>query len=210
MRFVAAGGYQNNNFWTIGKAARRGFVTSDGRSPGPGNWPSTTRLPRGEEDHPVRSICYAEAVAFVAWCNAVTPPPEQLAWSLPPEDHWEFAARSEEGLIYPWGDAFDPSRCNSAESNFRTTTPVTRYAGGASRAGCYDMAGNVWEFVFADDTHETNCVLRGGSFSNDRFEVRSYLRLFAVPVSHRPPDFGFRLAQVDQATAKRQQLPLEL
>jgi formylglycine-generating enzyme required for sulfatase activity len=57
------------------------------------------------------------------------------------------------------------------------------------------MAGNVWEFVLAEDAREGNtCVLRGGSFSNNRFEVRSYLRLFGVPVMHRPPDFGFRLA----------------
>jgi hypothetical protein len=210
MRFVAAGGYDNDDFWTIGKAARRGLVTYDGSSPGPGNWASAARPPEGQEDHPVSSICYAEATAFVAWCNAVAPLRGDLAWSLPPEDHWEFAARSEEGLIYPWGDAFDASRCNSAESNFRTTTPVTRYESGASRAGCYDMAGNVWEFVFADDTDETNCVLRGGSFSNNRFEVRSYLRLFAVPVTHRPPDFGFRLAQVDRSTAERQGLPLAL
>src|SRR6202035_5255840 len=136
-------------------------------------------------------------------CNAVAPPSGELAWSLTPEDHWEFAARSEEGFIYPWGDAFDASRCNSAESNFRTTTPVTRYESGASRAGCYDMAGNVWEFLLADDADETSCVLRGGSFSNTLFEVRSYLRLFGVPVTHRAPDFGFRLAQVDRSTTER-------
>jgi formylglycine-generating enzyme required for sulfatase activity len=208
MRFVAAGGYENDEFWTIREAARRRLVSLDGRSPGPGNWPRATRFPRGEEEHPVSSICYAEAMAFVAWCNAVAPLADGVAWSLPPEDHWEFAARSEEGLIYPWGDAFDPSRCNSAESGFGKTTPVTHYEGGASRAGSYDMAGNVWKFVLADDAHDTNCVLRGGSFSNNRFEVRSYVRLFGVPVTHRPPDFGFRLAQCGRGNRTRQGLPL--
>ena len=43
-------------------------------------------------------------------------------------------------------------------------------------------AGNVWGFVVADDATNEGCVLRGGSDKNDRFEIRSYLRLFAVPV----------------------------
>jgi formylglycine-generating enzyme required for sulfatase activity len=69
-----------------------------------------------------------------------------------------------------------------------------------SRAGCFDMAGNVWEFVLAEDAIKgSTCVLRGGSYLNDRFEVRSYLRLFGVPATHRAPDFGFRLAFVEVA-----------
>jgi formylglycine-generating enzyme required for sulfatase activity len=60
------------------------------------------------------------------------------------------------------------------------------------------MAGNVWEFVLADGVKVLS-VLRGGSFKNNRFEMRSYLRLFGVPLTHRPPDFGFRLAQIDRA-----------
>jgi formylglycine-generating enzyme required for sulfatase activity len=114
--------------------------------------------------------------------------------------------RSEEGLIYPWGDAFDPSRCNSAESGFGKTTPVTQYASGASRVGCCDMAVNVWEFVLADAARNTNCALRGGSFLNNRFEVRSYLRLFGVPAMRRPTDFGFRLAQFEVITAQRRSI----
>ena len=58
------------------------------------------------------------------------------------------------------------------------------------------MAGNVWEFVLGTDPKTSSSVLRGGSFKNDRFVVRSYLRLFGVPLARRAPDFGFRLAQV--------------
>ncbi len=202
MRFVAAGGYGNDAFWTIGKARRKRLLTVDGSTTGPGNWPSASRFPEGEEEHPVSSISFVEARAFVAWCNEVASAGSGLQWSLPAEDYWEFAARSEDGFVYPWGDAFDPACCNSAESGLGRTTQVRRYENGVSRAGCYDMAGNVWEFVLSENTREgSTCVLRGGSFSNDRFEVRSYLRLFGVPVTHRPPDFGFRLALVEAASA---------
>jgi formylglycine-generating enzyme required for sulfatase activity len=200
MRFVAAGGYANDAFWNIGKHQRLRLVTSDGTT-GPGNWPSASCFPGGEEEHPVSSISFVEALAFVAWCNEATSASAGLQWSLPTEDYWEFAARSEEGFVYPWGDAFDQARCNSRESGFGKTSPVRRYENGVSRAGCYDMAGNVWEFVLTEREREgSTCVLRGGSFSNNHFEVRSYLRLFGVPVTHRPPDFGFRLALIEAAT----------
>jgi hypothetical protein len=57
--------------------------------------------------------------------------------------------------------------------------------------------GNLWQYVTSEDSGIDWCVLRGGSFRNDRTEVRSYLRLIRVPLWHRPPDFGFRLAQVN-------------
>ena len=98
------------------------------------------------------------------------------------------------GLIYPWGDAFDASRCNTSENGIGDTSEVTRFQIGASKDGCCDTAGNVWEFVNTADATASSCVLRGGSFKNDRFVVRRYLRLFAVPPDHRPLDFGFRLA----------------
>jgi formylglycine-generating enzyme required for sulfatase activity len=103
-------------------------------------------------------------------------------------------ARSEAGLPYPWGTSFDTAKCNSRESGIGETTPVNAYEAGQSGAGCYDMAGNVWEFVQAADIGKSGCVLRGGSFANERNEVHSYLRLFGVPRRHRPHDFGFRLS----------------
>ena len=74
------------------------------------------------------------------------------------------------------------------------------YASGVSPLGCYDMAGNLWEFVVAAGAELDLRVMRGGSYKNDRAEMRSYLRLVRVPVWHRAPDFGFRLVQVHAAT----------
>lgn len=191
-KFVEEEGYRNDNYWSASRDARSRFLTLDGVSLGPGNWPNSGTIPAGKEDHPVVSVCYFEAQAFVNWCNSISGSSDRK-WTLPREDEWEFVARTEAGFVYPWGDTFDPTRCNSSESGIGGTSEVTRFESGASKAGCCDMAGNVWEFVLAADAKPTFSVLRGGSFNNDRFVVRSYLRLSGVPLAHRPGDFGFRL-----------------
>jgi formylglycine-generating enzyme required for sulfatase activity len=197
MDFVSGGGYDDDGLWIIPKSSRAVLLTADGQTLGPGDWPSATSFPSGKAEHPVSGICFFEAQAFVNWLSCKATPEPNWAWSLPPEDLWEFAARSEAGLIYPWGDAFDASKCNASESGIGGTSEVTRFAKGASSSGCFDMAGNVWEFVLALDSKADSCVLRGGSYKNAGSEVRSYLRLTHVPRSHRPPDFGFRLVQVE-------------
>jgi formylglycine-generating enzyme required for sulfatase activity len=192
-KFVAAGGYENREFWDMPRR-RKSLLTQDGRTAGPAVWPNCGTAPEGKLDHPVTGICMAEARAFVRWCQAASPC-ESWNWALPGEELWEYTARGDAGLIYPWGDAFDASLCNSSESGLSDTSEVSRYPSGASLFGALDMAGNVWEFVDRSDTSKDTCSLRGGSFKNNRYEVRSYLRLSEVPVLHRPPDFGFRLAQ---------------
>lgn len=199
LRFVQGGGYEDDSLWNMSRMARSRFLTTrDESSSGPAEWPSSGRIPDGKERHPVSGVCYAEAQAFVRWCNKVTTRSGSWKWSLPLEDEWEFVARTEVALIYPWGDAFDAAKCNSSESGVGGTSEVTRFEAGESRIGCRDMAGNVWEFVDATDARANWRVLRGGSFLNNRYEVRSYLRLFGVSDNHRPPDFGFRLAQVEE------------
>jgi formylglycine-generating enzyme required for sulfatase activity len=198
MRFVESGAYNDDSLWQIPSGSRSRFLTADGSSIGPASWPSAARWPDGKEDHPVSGVSYLEAQAYVTWLNRLAP--SNGTWSLPREDEWEFAARGESGLTYPWGDAFAPNLCNSLETGTGGTTCVKQFEAGASSLGCCDMAGNVWEFVRADDMRSDWCVLRGGSFKNNRAEVRSYLRLISVPIWHRAPDFGLRLC-LEQGTA---------
>ena len=49
------------------------------------------------------------------------------------------------GRLYPWGDEFYKNKCNSSESKFNRTSPVSNYPEGVSPYGCYDMAGSVSE-----------------------------------------------------------------
>ncbi len=206
--FVQSAGYTRAEFWP--KAARnfRRFFAADGSTLGPASWPNAKTWPLGKDQHPVTGICLFEALAFTEWLNHQFPM-DKWRWSLPTEDMWEYAARTEAGLTYPWGDAFDTGKCNSTEAAIADTSAVDHFVLGASREGCRDMAGNVWEFVSAEtasslflrlvrsNAGNNSCVLRGGSYKNDRFTIRSYLRLYGVPLLHRPPDFGFRIAQQD-------------
>jgi formylglycine-generating enzyme required for sulfatase activity len=192
--FVRAGGYERTEFWAKGPQSLGRLMTADGKTHGPAAWATAGKLPKGKDKHPVTGISFFEALAFLEWLNREAPV-AGWRWSLPTEDMWEYAARTEAGLTYPWGDAFDRHKCNSREAGIGDTSNVDKFVSGASRDGCRDMAGNVWEYVVAADSGTDSCVLRGGSYKNDRSEVRSYLRLFGVPAGHRPPDFGFRVAQ---------------
>jgi hypothetical protein len=118
-------------------------------------------------------------------------PREYTEVGVQPEDLWEFAARGEAGLTYPWGDAFDVAKCNSAEHEIGGTSEVTRFESGTSPFGCSDMAGNLWEFVSVADSGADWCVLRGGSYKNTSSEVRSYLRSFVYPIGVVRPISAF-------------------
>jgi formylglycine-generating enzyme required for sulfatase activity len=194
--FVKDRGYALDAYWAnLSPKVRNQFLSRDGSTQGPSTWPSAAGFFSGFDAHPVTGINHYEASAFCRWLQQKHPAPAGWKWCLPTEDIWEFAARTEEGRIYPWGDVFQPGYCNSVESGNRTTSRVNFFPGGRSKFGCFDMAGNVWEFVEANEKDNT-CALRGGSFRNHKGELRNYIRLFGVPRDHRPRDFGFRCAQV--------------
>lgn len=90
----------------------------------------------------------------------------------------------------PWGDEFDKEKCNTAESGIGKTTRVTRYPNGISPDGCYDMAGNVWEWT-ASKYDEGTMVLRGGSWSDVRNDARCAGRNRYISCD-RVDNIGFR------------------
>jgi formylglycine-generating enzyme required for sulfatase activity len=149
------------------------------------------KVPEGKEDHPVVNVSWGDAAAYCRWKSEQT----GAVYRLPTEAEWEKAARGTDGRTWPWGDQFDPGKCNTAESRKGGTTPVTEYPGGSSPYGCYDMAGNVWEWTSslykpypyqADDGRENaNAagarVLRGGSWLSPADSARSASRLRDTP-----------------------------
>jgi formylglycine-generating enzyme required for sulfatase activity len=194
--FVEDGGYTTDAFWPkVPRSWRKTFVGQAGRGYGPAAWKRGRGMDRGVEEHPVTGVSHVEASAFVLWLQHRYRPSGDWRWTLPPEDLWEFTARGEDGRTYPWGSHFNADFCNCAESGIGTTTPVNRYEAGRSPYGCFDMAGNAWEFMLRESVEDT-CVLRGGGFKNTSQEVRSLLRLVDVPLEHRPLDFGIRCAQI--------------
>ncbi len=155
---------------TNGEYAR--FVAATDRKP-PQHWKGKSP-PEGIADHPVVLVSWHDATAYAAWAGL----------RLPSEEEWERAARGMDGREYPWGDEFDPTRCNTRESGIGTTTPVGQYSpGGDSPCGCADMAGNVWEWTSSEWAPGSGGrVVRGGSWGGYRDFGRCAVRGGVDPV----------------------------
>lgn len=149
-------------------------------------------------------------VERITWFEAVTYCRDERDGRLPSEAEWEFAVRGPDGLIYPWGNEFEPSYViHTANSNNRTSeVGADIRAEGRSWVDAYDMSGNVWEWVSsramdypyrAGDGREDlsasgERVTRGGSWFNPLYLLRASYR------TSNPPDFwsfrfGFRCAR---------------
>lgn len=115
----------------------------------------THTFPLGHEQHPATNVTWHEARAYARW----------LGKDLPTEEEWEKAARGTDGRKFPWGDEWDPARCNTRLSGIGGTTPVGQFATGISPYGCYDMAGNVWKWTSTRINEGGEIVLKGGSWS---------------------------------------------
>ncbi len=130
--------------------------------------------------HPVTNVSFKDATAFCAWRGG----------RLPTNEEWEYTARGDACFVYPWGNEFDPRRCNGTEAGLARTTRVDEHPNGVSPAGCYDMAGNVHEWIAPDA--EGRHFVRGGSF---RYQGLLYgLTFLYIPADPdvTRSDIGFR------------------
>jgi len=170
--FIDAGGYNQDGFWSEqGRTWRNKEKVTVPRFWEDKNW--------NQPEHPVVGISYYEAEAFARWAGK----------KLPTEHQWERAARGIDGREYPWKGEFDKEKCNTRESGIGKTTRVTRYPNGISPVGCYDMAGNVWEWTKSKEGSLR--MLRGGSWGNLRYLARCADRLRYYP-NCRDDNVGFR------------------
>jgi serine/threonine-protein kinase len=138
---------------------------------------------------PVVNVNWFEAGLYARWRGC----------RLPSEQEWEKAAgwdaANHHKRVYPWGDEFDASRCNTAESDRGKTSPVGDYPLGRSACGCEDMAGNVWEWCENSWREGSDRrVVRGGSFVNNQGYAACACRYRNNP-RFSINDHGFRCAR---------------
>jgi formylglycine-generating enzyme required for sulfatase activity len=171
-----------------------------------------------KKNHPVCDVTWGDAMEYCKWLNNLVRDelPNGLVLRLPTEAEWEKAARGTDEREYPWGNTFDPDKCHSSENakliieklEALGTTPVDYYSPrGDSPYGCADMAGNSYDWTHSkfenypynasdgreDDELNAWRVLRGGSWIDSYYVVRSSVREFSLPDLGFEEYYGFRV-----------------
>jgi formylglycine-generating enzyme required for sulfatase activity len=146
--------------------------------------------PPGRENHPVVLVSHADARAYADWLSRTT----GQRWRLPSEVEWEKAARGTDGRRFPWGNAFDPNKANSADKGPFDTKPVGSFPAGASPLGLLDAAGQVFEWTSAL-AGKGRFIVKGGSWDDKGCGICRPAARHSRPENIKHILIGFRLVR---------------
>ncbi len=197
--FVEDGGYTTSAYWSeAGWQQKTAELWSQPRYWEDEKW--------NHPSQPVVGVSWYEATAYCRWLSAKT----GREYRLPTEAEWEKAARGTDGRRYPWGNSWDPARCNNKEGGPGKTTEVGEYPQGDSPFNVGEMVGQIWEWCSTqyaaypyeprdgreNGEREEVRVLRGGSWydSDPEGVCRCAFRLWNGP-RLRGSSGGFRCAR---------------
>jgi len=156
------------------------------------------QFPTGWDNKPVTWVSLEDARAYATWADK----------RLPHEWEWQYAAQSNDGRAFPWGNTWDANAV-PAPDNARTMRgpgPVDAHPQGASPFGVMDMVGNVWQWTdeFTDD-HTRAAIVRGGEYYQPQGSMWYFPEtyrldehgnfLLMAPSMDRSGGIGFRCVQ---------------
>ncbi len=202
-------GYEDAKFWPEGRIVPKDQSPywNDARNHGGGTPDS--------DNYPLLGVNWDSAAAYCNWLSSKT----RKKYRLPTEAEWEKAARGTDQRRYPWGNEIDHSYANYVGAQPFDTGSIVGFYDSSKRGavetrsnkspyGAYDMAGNVMEWC--QDWYSRNYysfsprkdpkgpatgayrVLRGGTFFNEAFDLRTYARSAAWPSFQGHRMVGFR------------------
>lgn len=115
------------------------FLSDTGKRAPQGRGWEAQRIREGMENCPIVGISWHEALAYCEWLRKKT----GRQYILPNEAQWEKACRGGGEGQYPWGDEFDPTRSNHANTQI---APVDAYLA-QNDYGLFDLVGNVRQWT---------------------------------------------------------------
>ncbi len=167
-------------------------------------WRSSDAAAEDRRNAPATDLTWRDACAYCDWLTTrwrkeARIGPDEIV-RLPTEPEWERAARGDmpdtdvETITYPWGVGWIDDASNSEEAGFNNTCTVGLFPKGRSPYGCFDMAGQVWEwcttlwgeematpsfsYPYRNDGRENleasptvRRILRGGCFSSNSLKA---------------------------------------
>jgi formylglycine-generating enzyme required for sulfatase activity len=203
--------------YPVTNAQYREFIHETGKAVAPPGW-GTQGVPEGSENRPVIRVTWYEALEYCQWLSQKT----GRHYTLPNEAQWEKACRGGGNSLYPWGDTFDPMRCNA---NPTSITHVDSYPP-QNDFGGFDFVGNVrqwtctiwgenpdapdprYSYPWRDDgrndlnaSRQVRRVLRGSSYNDGTRLAYCSFRSGQVPDERgvAGAGCGFRVVMIDPA-----------
>jgi formylglycine-generating enzyme required for sulfatase activity len=160
------------------------------------------------ESLPASELTWEDATSFCTWAGG----------RLPTEAEWERAARDNDSRQFPWGNNWDPWRCNTRDGGPHAPTPAGANPDCVSPEGVLDLTGSVAEWC--SDWYEAGYyarspvenptgpaagntrVSRGGTWMSPSYSTRGASREGIEP-GWAAGMRGFRCVQDDRSTTTK-------